>query len=405
MLDERSCGRAARVGVIGTSKRAASYVRNLGDYSGIHVAAIADPNERNRSRFERLVGGLSGLRQYDDGASMFRDELLDAVVIASPNAFHAEDAVRAMSKGIPMLLEKPVAVSVEQCVQLWREHERLAGRQVFVGFVLRYTPFYAKIKEIIDSGFLGEILSIEADENVGTYVTSVLHSGWRRNDRISGGFIVEKCCHDIDVLNWLVGAQPVRVFSMGTRSHFVPRPHNEQHPRFLAADVLRNGMDYGDTGLAATFFEAEDQSPYEVGATFPDHQSVMIEYAQGTLCTLTAVMGQPRPTRRIRIYGSDGALSGDIQESCIVLDRPDESGNRWTRSEIAIVADSSGHHGGDQAIQDAFWRTVGGVGESCARAGLKEGIDAVLVAIAAEQSRISGESVLMSPLHEQVFGP
>ncbi|WP_166354155.1 Gfo/Idh/MocA family protein [Phytoactinopolyspora limicola] len=398
---------AARVGVIGTSKRAASYFRSLSDElrAEVQVAALADPNGSNRRKFEELICPGSTPQHYGDSASMLADGPLDAVVIASPNSVHAEDAEQVMSRGIRLLLEKPVAVSVEECARLWNVYQQRPETQVFVGFVLRYTCFYEKIKQLIDAGSLGEILAIDADENVGTYVTNALHSGWRKNDAMSGGFIVEKCCHDLDILNWLVGAKAERVFSIGRRTHFVPRPASEQHPRFAAVEVPGNNMDYGDKSLEAMFFVAEDSSPYQANIASPDHQSVMVEYQQGTICTLTAVIGQPRPTRRIRIYGSDGSLSGDIDESRIFVDRPARVGNGWTREEIPVDAPSNGHHGGDGVIREAFWNAVTGRSAEGSRAGLKEGIESVLVGIAAERSRASGQPVMMAPMREEVFGP
>lgn len=397
----------AKVGVIGTSKRAGSYFRHLSREvaDAVQVAALADPDTDNRRKFEKLICPDSGPRHYSSGTAMLNEEEeLDAVVIASPNAFHAEDAVQVISRGIPLLLEKPVAISVADCARLWEAHQRTPRSNIFVGFVLRYTPFYVKVKEIVGSGILGGILTIDVDESVGTYVTSVLHQGWRRHDTTSGGFIVEKCCHDMDIINWLVSATPERVFSIGRRTHFVPRPASERHSRFDVVDVPRGDMDYGDAGVESKFFVPGGGSPYDISADSPDHQAVMIEYSQGTLCTLTAVMGQPRPTRRIRIYGSNGSLSGDIEESRITIDMPHRTGNGWAREEIRVDAEATGHHGGDTVIQDAFWSTVTG-GESVgSRAGVKEGIESVLVGIAAEQARASGQPVLMSPLREEVFG-
>jgi predicted dehydrogenase len=407
-MTKRATGaRSFNVGVIGAGKRAASYFRYIPDdlRLAIRLTALVDPNAQNRAAFTSLFGSGAAVREYADADEMFEQAELDAVILAPPNRYHAHDAKLAISRGLHILLEKPVAISVDECRELWRAATSAARpSSVTVGFVLRYTPFYSKVKEIVSSGDLGSILAIDADENLGTNLTGLFHKGWRREDRFSGGFMVEKCCHDLDILNWLVDAPVERAFSFAKRTHFV----RQQRPagrltRFEASEEKRvDEADFGDQEISEAFFTPSLGSPYDFPSDSPDHQAVLLDFDQGALASLTACMGQPRTTRRIKIFGTDGSLEGNLDDSTIVVHKPHSRGNGWDVATHAVDAEKGNHHGGDAVLAEAFWRTVADQG-AVARAGLREGIEAVVVALAAQQSSASGQSVYVRALREQVF--
>ena len=217
------------VAVVGAGRRAAQYFRYVPDDLRplIRLIAIADPSEPNREAFQRLFADSRRTRQYGDGDDMLARENPDAVIIASPNSYHARHAQLAFAAGAHVLLEKLVATSTIECQQVWQAAQA-AGREasIMVGFVLRYTAFYSRIQEIVASGELGTILAIDADENLGTELTGLFHKSWRRRDDLSGGFLVEKCCHDFDILNWLIGwprTGPTRSASAPISCPAIPR--------------------------------------------------------------------------------------------------------------------------------------------------------------------------------------
>lgn len=400
-----------RVGIIGTGMRSASYLHNLAPAlrPAVRVVALADPDEANLARFERFFAGdffaATRPRYYDRGADLLAEEELDALIIGSPNHAHAEDALLALPRRIPILLEKPVAISLDECRRLWAGYVAAGRPPVTVGFVLRYAPFYTRVKELIREADLGQLLAIDADESLGTALTSYFFGGgsWRRWDRLTGGFIVEKCCHDLDILNWLAEARAERVYSQARRTHLTPRPPEQRHRRFEAGALRQGALDYGDTPLRRAFRTIADDSLYEADSDSPDHQSVMIEYDNGILSTFTVCLAQPHNSRRVRVYGANGALAGDIDRSVIAVDKPQDDGGGSARSEFAISGGEGGHHGADVVINEAFWR--GALGEpGTIRAGLREGIEAVLIGLAAEESKRTGLPVDVRALRAEVFG-
>ncbi|MGO1465323.1 MAG: Gfo/Idh/MocA family protein [Candidatus Corynebacterium faecigallinarum] len=393
-----------RVGIIGAGLRGAAYFRNIPANlaDAVRLVAIADPSADKRAAFAQMFATGSTPTGYDDGLDLLQSEQLDAVVVASPNYQHLPYATAAMSRSLPLMLEKPVATSVEDMATLWNSYENRPGGQVVVGFVLRYTPFFSRIREIIESGRLGEILSIQADENLGTGLTMVQYRGWRQNTSRSGGWMLEKCCHDMDILSHLLGSRPTRVFSMASALHFRPRPESEQLERFQpAADS--GEIDFGDTATNEALRDTMQHSPYGP-SNLPDRQVATIEFENGTQATFTAVMAQPRTTRRIRIFGTEGLLEGDISAKSITLSFPDPAGGSGTTEEqIAVVTGSSGHNGGDEVLGDTFWHLAAGE-DRVPRAGVAEGIDAALTALALQQSAESGAPIDMTDLRSQVFG-
>lgn len=394
------------VAVVGAGRRAAQYFRYVPDDLRplVRLTAIADPSESNREAFERLFAEGRRTRQYSDADDMLANEDPDAVIIAAPNKYHARYTQLAIAAGSYVLLEKPVATSITECRQVWQA-ARAASREasIMVGFVLRYTPFYSRIQEIVASGELGTILAIDADENLGTGLTGLFHKSWRRRDDLSGGFLVEKCCHDFDILNWLIGSAPDRVYTISKRTHFVPSNTGDRQPRFDPEVIRRIDVtDFGDPEINAAFPVQMENSPYDSPSDSPDHTAVLLDFGSGALCTFVACMGQPRTTRRIRIFGTNGDLEGNIDDSRIVIHKPHNSDNGWEVKDIPIAAESHNHHGGDGVLAHAFWRTAANQSDP-SRAGLREGIDAALVALAAQESAAVGRSIDIAELRNQVF--
>lgn len=393
-----------KVGVIGAGNRAASYFTGMPPEmrEAVRIHAIADPSPARRDTFARVLAEGRPVQFYEDGQALLDRETLDALIIGTPNHAHADDAIAAMACGVPLLLEKPVAISVEQCRRLWQAYQNNGRPAVFVGFVLRYTPFYARLKSLLREGLLGQILSIDMDENIQSSVTSLYFRGWRRWDRLSGGFMVEKCCHDFDVLNHLADAKATRVFSMAERSHFVPRPRAEQQRRFDHETLKRTVLDYHSPIAETRLSELSAASIYDLESDVPDHQSVMVAFDNGILSCFSAAHAQPRSTRRTRICGAAGALEGDIERSRIRMDRHQGEVFEYVTSEIQVDAEAGGHYGGDAQLKQRFWDAAAGHTVDC-QAGIREGIEAVLVALAAEQSRQTGQPVAVEPLRQQVF--
>ena len=214
--------------------------------------------------------------------------------------------------------------------------------------------------------------------------------------------MLEKCCHDLDVLAYILDSRPARVSSMASALALRPRPRHEQLPRF---DVSAGSgeIDYGDAATKTALRETEQHSPYAESA-LPDRQVATIEFENGTLATFTAVMAQPRTTRRLRVFGTEGLLEGDLGRQHIDLSFPDPYGGPGRSTEqVHLQVGESGHNGGDEVLGDTFWHLAAGE-DRAPRASLRDGIDACLCAIALQESAGSGLPGDLERLRFEVFG-
>lgn len=179
------------------------------------IVAIAEPNARRREAFARRYRIPAAMQFTGHEAVFARERFADFVVVATPDRAHVAPALRALECGYDVLLEKPMAVGEDDCEALVAAAER-TGRLLQICHVLRYAPFFARVKEIVDSGELGRVVTIQHAENVSHY--HYAHSyvrGLYRNRDASSPMILAKSCHDLDLLYWLAGsAEPVRLTSL-----------------------------------------------------------------------------------------------------------------------------------------------------------------------------------------------
>lgn len=184
------------------------------------LAAVVEPDDFRRDSVARQFGLSDAVcfRTYEDFFAA--DVEADAVVVCTPENAHYEPCMAAISKGYHILLEKPIAQTMEQCCEI-AEAARRKGVLVSLCHVLRYFPAYLKIKQIIDSGDLGQIISISHTEGVG--IDRNTHSyvrGQMNRERESNPMLLAKCCHDIDFLYWITGARCKKVCSFGSLRWF-----------------------------------------------------------------------------------------------------------------------------------------------------------------------------------------
>ena len=401
----RSGRKRIHVAVIGAGVRSASYLRNIPAAlrDRVELVAIADSSASNRKLMKDRFAAGKTPAEFEDGADLLKSATFDALIIGSYNNTHADFTISALDTGASILLEKPVATTVEQCRRLWAKFQTVKDPQVFVGFVLRYTPFYQRIAKLLKEGSIGQLMAIDADENISQSITSAFYRGWRRDDDLSGGFMVEKCSHDFDIFSMLTGQKVQRVFSMARRTHFIDRPRHEQHRRFDASLIRNLALDYGDVHTKRIFENTQDIPIYGAESDVPDHQAVMMELEDGVLINFMACLGQPRTTRRIKLFGSNGSVEGDIDRGFVFQEIPFEEKLGAQFEEHPIGSDDSGHHGADSVINDAFWASAAGM-KSSNLAGVAEGIEAVLTGIAAEESKRTGLPVEVEPLRKAVYG-
>lgn len=397
-----------------------TYARCQDKFEGrMKIVAAADilPDRLQQMRDKY---GLTEDQCYASAEEMLKaGRLADILVIATPDRMHYAEAMEALRLDYHLLLEKPIAPTAEEC----RDIEKLAlerGRFVVVGHVLRYTVFYQKLRELMHSGVIGETVSIQAIEKVCYWhqAHSFVRGNWR-NAGESSCMILQKCCHDMDILLWLTDRHCKRVTSFGSLTHFkaenapagAPERCTDGCPAadtcpYNAERFYLGKIKAGDVGWPANILTVDltEKGILEALRTGPygrcayrcdndvvDHQVVNLELDGGltvnfTMCAFTQTGG-----REIRVMGTMGEIVGNMETNTIEV-RP-FVGETETIDVTKLTNDFSGHGGGDARLLDDLLRLVAGE-EGSALTSISASVESHLVAFAAEESRLNGGRVI-----------
>jgi predicted dehydrogenase len=355
--------------LIGAGGRANAYLM-YGAKEEYNLLAIVDPNAANRKTFLGLNSLVGMVKEYDDFESMIAGtkEKIDGVIITTPNHLHLIPAIECMKRGVVLALEKPIAENIESCKKILKAKRKYNGR-VLVGFVLRSCPFYKKAKEWVTAGRIGEITTIQADEIPAVLTTSVMfRSDWKRFKKSSGGAMNEKCSHDIDMFNWLIGSAPSSIYSVAGCKSLVPDKNLPLKCKdcsitakcaYYLPDSVYNHPDMikkANDGLLYKFTRDNSSCIYNNGHDMYDYQQSIISYANGATVSLTldfAAAGKPCG-RHIKIIGTKGVIWGKQEDNKISIQ------GKFTDAveTVDITDDGSGHGGGDRNHADEFIRMM-----------------------------------------------
>lgn len=190
----------------------------------LRFVAVAEPNEVRRRRFQRTYGIPDELAFRGWEELFSRERLCQAALVCTPDTLHYAPARRALDLGYHLLLEKPISPVLEECQEL-AGYLVPPGQVVLIAHVLRYSPFWKKLKETVDSGRIGQLIHIDLSENVAFWHFG--HSYVRGNYGVSARsspLILAKACHDLDLIYWILGQKADSVESIGSLMHF--RPEN-----------------------------------------------------------------------------------------------------------------------------------------------------------------------------------
>ncbi len=196
----------------------------------IEFVAVAEPNAKKRERFAARHD-IPTEHQYETWEDLLGQPALgEAALICTQDWMHTRPALAALEAGYNVLLEKPMATTAEECVQLVQASEQ-TGLQLHICHVLRYTPHFQKMREIIQSGVLGDVVDVAQRENVGWWhmAHSFVRGNWG-NQAKSSPMILAKCCHDLDILLWLLDDAWTQLSSIGNLMHYRPENAPEGAP-------------------------------------------------------------------------------------------------------------------------------------------------------------------------------
>ena len=404
--------------LIGAGSRGMTY----GDWAaknGITIAAVAELREERRKDAMKRLGVPEGMGFTDAMDLLKLGKIADAAIIATMDRDHYTHVMAALDCGYDILLEKPISPDARQCLEIEEKANRL-GRSVTVCHVLRYTNFWGIIKDILDSGELGRITAIKHSENIGSFhmAHSFVRGNWR-NDHLSSPIIMQKSCHDLDILLWLTGAHCTRVASFGSLTQFRPENAPEgstqrcldcpqgESCRYNAWKAYQPIL--GQWPADVVCLEQTEEALREALKTGPygrcvyrcdnnvcDHMSTVMEFDNGITATFSLTAQTSACHRNIHIMCVDGEIEADDGKRQIIVRRHvANQAETFEERIINVRTNGSGHGGGDAGIMEDFTASIG-KNQSESRSSISRSVESHLMACAIDEARITGQVIDMA---------
>jgi predicted dehydrogenase len=414
-----------RLAIAGCGSRGRTYARIAAHLSPRYsIVAAADPNPAARASIAPVAE--NGCREFSSVDEMIdaRPEA-DAIVITTQDDLHHGPAIRAMEAGYDLLLEKPAATRLDHVLAI-RDTARATGRKVVLCYVLRHTPFYRAIRGFLSSGRLGKVINIQAVEGVEPYhqAHSFIRGHWSCEED-SSPMILAKSCHDMDIMQWLVGAPARALSSFGRLGYFhagnAPAgatarctdgcPHlgtcfYDAH-RYLSdkrrwLNMILPDAESMDDHAILGFLRASPwgRCVWRCDNNVVDHQVIAFDFENGVTGTFT--MSAFDSGRQISILGTEGVLKGGADGTRT------GSPELWFRAHTSDKAEAvplppapehgyAGHGGGDYGIINALDKILRG--EDTGEHLLESTLESHFMAFAAERSRREdGRRLLLAEL-------
>ena len=407
--------------LIGAGNRGETYTNIMAQMPRqFQVVGVAEPIESRREQI-RLRHNIPEEMCFSHWKDLLAlGKCADVALICTMDQQHLEPAMAAISLGYQILLEKPVAPDPQSCLKIARHAEKM-GVKVVVCHVLRYTPFFTTLKALIAEGRLGQIVSINHEECVGNVHQShsFVRGNWGNAGR-SSCMLLQKSCHYLDILQWLIGKKCRKVQSFGSLQYF----RQENAPEG-APERCMDGCPQGDTcpyNAVKLYLEdkkndwfrttcARQADPtdemiaqalrttqygkcvFRCDNDVVDHQTVNLLFEDGVTVTFT-MCAFNRGGRYIHIMGTKAELRAALDGTGEPIRLYDFESR--TTQEIPITGKdgiSGGHGGGDEGIIESLYQYLTGGDPGCSVSDVAVSVDNHLIVFAAEKARETGTVV------------
>ncbi|MBN1476458.1 Gfo/Idh/MocA family oxidoreductase [Candidatus Sumerlaeota bacterium] len=393
----------------------------------LRITAVAEPDEVRRDQFAEAHGIAPENRFAHYEELLSRPQIAPLCFNTSMDRQHLPSALQALEAGYDLFLEKPMAHTASACLAIAETARRL-GRMIQICHPLRFTPFYTRVRALIESGALGRPITLTMVENIAHwhFAHSYVRGNWSQVET-SGPMILTKCCHDMDLAAWLTGQSVRRVASFGSRSHFTEAnapegaperctdgcPVESTCPHFAPAVYLTDNIGWPTSVISNDPSPEARRRALETGPygrcvfrapnTAVDHQVVSAEFEDGTTLTFSARAFTAECFRTIRVLGTEGELNGHLERADLTVTRFTQGiANRQIAKKQEVGPVEGTHLGGDPAVIRHFLRCWRDRDLETLQRGLDIALEGHLLAFAAERARETGQVVDMETFRREV---
>jgi len=380
----------------------------------LKIVGVAEPIDYRRKRFAEKYEIPEQKQWVTWEQALEIPKFADALIITTPDNLHYGPAMSGLALNYDMILEKVIAQSWEQCNDIMKLAKR-KDRMVAVCHVLRYTGYFRKLKEVMDSGVLGDVVSIQHLEPIGHIHMShsFVRGNWR-NSRESNPIILSKSCHDLDILRWLLGKPCKKVSSFGFLRWFkkenAPKGSTtrctdgcavEKDCPYSALKIYLKRKSYlGHLQLeshedATILRELKNNQygrcVYHCDNDVPDHQITNLEFEDRITVAFSMEAFTSYEGRRTRVMGTMGDVVGDMEKLWVNNFRTGEL-TEWDASQAFQF--KSGHGGGDYGLVHDFVQAVSQHNADLLTSTIEASMESHLMGFQAEKSRLAGGKVM-----------
>lgn len=419
-----------KVAVVGFGDRSEQYTKYLLKHPEEgEVVAVVDPSDTRRNYAKRLFSLPESACFSEFDAFLAKGKIADCVINGTMDQLHIKTSLPVLRLGYDLLLEKPVTSDKNEIFELEKTAQRY-GNKVVVCHVLRYTPYYKRIKNIILSGELGQIRHIETAENVGVAHASVsyIRGKWNNSKICGSSYLLAKCCHDFDMICWLNDkSEPEKVVSFGGRQYFTEKnapagsgtrclcncpeeiekncPYsarkiyldNNPMPIIVWAELGKLPEEVTKEEMIASLKgnNPHGRCIFKTDTDLIDEQMTMIEFADGSTAYHNLFSGCAQAGRRIKVYGTKGEIDGFTEDGYFTVRLYNSKNILFDERRESVTEDIAGdnHYGGDARIMQDFLALERGEAPSVSTSSLHSSVISHLCVYAADKSMAENKIV------------
>ncbi|WP_316806251.1 Gfo/Idh/MocA family oxidoreductase [Pedobacter agri] len=383
----------------------------------IKIIGVAEPVQFRNERYAKKHN-ITDANRFNTWEDVFKKpKMADAVIISMPDNLHYEPCMQALKMGYDVLLEKPIAPTEKECRDILALAKK-TGKIVAVCHVLRYAPYFVKMKELLAKGAIGEVISIQHFEPIEhTHMAhSYVRGNWH-NSKQTTPIILAKSCHDLDIMKWVINKKAQRIVAMGDLKWFkkenAPKgstarctdgcavertcPYSaikeyvDRNSRTAVLDIPEGTTDRKAAVLEKLKTTNYGRCVYQMDNDQPDHYVTSIQFSDSVTASFSMEAFTSYHDRRTRIMGSMGDMVGDMTELVVHDFKTRQETKFIPKAEDVDGYKNSGHGGGDWLLVRDFVQAVAQQNPALLTSTIDESIESHIMGFMAEASRKNGK--------------
>jgi predicted dehydrogenase len=425
--------------LVGTGSRSRMYQDAIQKQYNTHseLVGLCDVNpgrlQLAQKRSQKNIGSAPPLYDAQEFDKMIADTKPDVVIVTTVDGFHHQYIVRGMALGCDVITEKPMTIDAEKCKEII-DSQKKTGKKCIVSFNYRYSPPRTQVKDILMSGEIGDILSVDFHWMLNTFHGADYFRRWHSQKKFSGGLMVHKATHHFDLVNWWLSAIPVSVFATGKREFYTPKMVKRfglksAHERCLTCpekDKCGFELDLNkEESLKALYLDNEkydgyfrDRCVFRPEIDIEDTMNVVVRYDNNITLSYSLNAFNSWEGYYIVFNGTKGRLEHKIEEKIYVSGTDTEQGGikrggakttviplRGPARGVDVWTGEGGHGGGDKVMLDELFLPEKKKDKYFRPADQRSGAYSILTGIAANQSFISGKPTEIADLVQNIGYP